>query len=96
MPPTSMSLCLLKKKDPSIQFVFCELDMPFQAILLDFFFLCNHELGKGRERKGRTGKLFCFTHMNSLCIRGHTIRILIYSASEKLRYSFILNETTNT
>lgn len=39
MPPTSMSLCLLKKKkiEPSIQFVFCELDMPFQAILLDFF-----------------------------------------------------------
>lgn len=92
MPPTSMSLCLLKKKkkkksvEPSIQFVFCELEMPFQAILLDFFFLCNHELGKGREGKGTTGKVFCFTHIDSLCIRGHT-------SSQQNVYLFCLRET---
>lgn len=71
MPPTSMSLWLLKKVEPSIQFVFCELGMPFQAILLDFF-LCNHELGKGREDKGTSGKVLCFTHIDSLCISGHS------------------------
>lgn len=55
MPPTSMSLCLQKKKiDPRIQFVFCELDMPFQAILLDFLFCVTMSLE--REEKGRAGQ----------------------------------------
>lgn len=45
-----------KSVEPSIQFVFCELEMPFQAILLDFFFCVTMSLGKEEKARARQGK----------------------------------------